>query len=44
VDDRRVISGIVHMLRAVAGLPAGVRSLYDHLQSLRPLEPAGHRV
>ena len=37
VDDRRVISGIVHMLRsgrALARLPGGLRALHDGLQPL----------
>ena len=29
VDDRRVISGIMHMLRSGPRLPAGIRPLYD---------------
>jgi hypothetical protein len=42
VDDRRVISGIVHMLKsgaALARLPAGVRAVHDGLQPLQPLQP-----
>jgi Putative transposase of IS4/5 family (DUF4096) len=41
VDDRRVISGIVHMLRsggALAGQSARIRPLYDDLQPLQSLE------
>ena len=36
-DDRRIISGIIHVLQSglsVAGLSAGVRSLDDGLQPL----------
>jgi len=46
VDDRRMISGILHMLRsgAVAGLSAGIRAVHDNLQSLQPLEPTRHLV
>ena len=44
VDDRRVISGIIHMLRsgALAGLSCGLRALHDDLQPLQSLEPARH--
>jgi hypothetical protein len=43
VDDRRVISGIMHMLRSGArwrDCPPD-RPVYDDLQPLQPLEPAG---
>ena len=36
-DDRRIISGIIHVLPVglpVAGLPAGIRPFDDGLQSL----------
>jgi len=40
-DDRRVISGIVHMLQIGARwLPGGVRVVHDDLQLFSPLEPA----
>jgi len=42
VDDRRVISGIVHMLKSGAlwrDCPLSW-ALHDGLQSLQPLEPA----
>ena len=46
VDDRRVISGIVHMLGSGARWRAGVRPLHDDLQPFQPMEPprrlAGH--
>ena len=45
VDDRRVISGMhAHAAigRALAGLPAGLRSLHNGLQSLQSLEPPRH--
>lgn len=45
VDDRRVISGIIHMLRsgrALAGLSCGLRPLHDGLQPLQSVEPSGH--
>ena len=50
VDDRRTISGIVHVIRSgcpwqdwlpVAGLPAGLRSANDYLQSIQQLVAAG---
>jgi hypothetical protein len=43
VDDRRVISGIMHMLRSGARwarLSAGLWPLYDDLLPLQSLEPA----
>jgi len=42
VDDRRVISGIVHMLGSGARWRAGVRPLHDDLQPLQPMEPPRH--
>jgi hypothetical protein len=39
-DDRHIISGIIHMIQCgapLARLPARVRSLHNHLQSLQPL-------
>ena len=43
--SRRVISGIVHMLRsgAMGGLPGHLWPLHDD-QSVQPLEQAGHLV
>jgi transposase len=44
-DDRRVISGIVHVLKtglSVAGLPGRLRAFNDGLQSLSPLDDARH--
>jgi transposase len=41
VDDRRVVSGIVHMLRSGGrwrDFPARERSLHHHHQSLEPME------
>ena len=43
VDDRRVVSGIVYVIRngpAVEGRAQGLRSAQDALQPLHPLEPA----
>ena len=46
VDDRRVLSGIVHMLQsgALARLPCGLRAVHDDLQSIQPLEQTGALV
>ena len=44
VDDRRVISGIIHMLRSGArwrDCPRSLRALHDDLQPLQSLEPTG---
>lgn len=45
VDDRRVISGIVHRLRgggvSLAGAAGGLRAVYDGVQPLQSLEQAG---
>jgi hypothetical protein len=42
-DDRRVISGVVHVLKTGCrwqGLPGRVRAFHDRLQSLSPLDDA----
>jgi hypothetical protein len=42
-DDRRVISGIVHVLKnwlSLAGLPGRLRAFNDGLQSLSPPDDA----
>jgi transposase len=47
VDDRRVISGIVHMLRSGArwrDCPSAYGPLHDDLQPLQSMEPTGHLV
>lgn len=43
VDDRRVISGIIHVLRigcSWGGLPSRPRPFDDDLQSVRPVKPS----
>ena len=43
VDDRRVISGIVHILKSGCrwkGLPGQLRPAHDHLQPLQSVEPS----
>jgi transposase len=43
VDDRRVISGIVHVLKSGGrwrGLPGGLWPAHDHLQPLQQMVPA----
>jgi len=44
VDDRRVISEIVHMLQCgpLDGLPCRLRPDYDGLQPLEPMKPPRH--
>ena len=45
VDDRRVISGIMHMLHSGArwrDCPAAYGPVHDNLQPLQPMEPARH--
>jgi transposase len=47
VDNRRIISGIVHMLRSGArwrDLPTRLWPLHDDLQPLQSMEPTGHLV